>query len=401
MPVNKTIDEVFSEYRAYLLGLRPEANVDQNDSDWWIRGRTLSGVVSGVYADVEKVGQDAFPQNARRDALLRHLYAWFAENSFKPATVATGPMLVTGDPDAGPFSAGLQATHEITGNVYVTTEDFTLNPSGEGSVTVQSVLAGQSQNLQEGAELSIGSPPSGLDSTGTVDAGGISDGTNEESEEAAAARILTRQRSSARGGTATDYKVWAQSVDGVTGASIYRFIHGLGTVGVIITSGTTDIDGALDADPPVAVDFTPSDDLIADVQTYIDSVKPETDCAFVYAPDEVAIDVTVTVSFVTGDKDTVLSGQTLTQGELVEREVKRAIYKTDTGGVKIGDTGYMLKKSVEDMIDSKLSAEGEVEGQTLQIVLNRVVANLDGVDADVELTPIQRPVVGTITIVDA
>ena len=189
MPVNKTIDQHFQIYRSYLLGLKPTANVDTTDSDWWIRGRTVAGVASGLSTDIEKVGQDAFPQSARREALLRHIFAYFAENNFKPATVASGPMLVTGDALAGPFTAGLQATHAQSGNVYVTTEDFSLNASGEGSVNVQSILAGQSQNLQTGAELAIGSPPSGLDSTGIVGTGGISDGTNEETEELAAFSI--------------------------------------------------------------------------------------------------------------------------------------------------------------------------------------------------------------------
>lgn len=398
MPVNKTIDQHFQVYRSYLLGLKPTANVDTTDSDWWIRGRTVAGVASGLSTDIEKVGQDAFPQSARREALLRHIFAYFAENNFKPATVASGPMLVTGDALAGPFTAGLQATHAQSGNVYVTTEEFSLNASGEGSVNVQSILAGQSQNLQTGAELAIGSPPSGLDSTGIVGTGGISDGTNEETEELAAQRVLDRMRSSARGGNEVDYIVWAKSVTGVTGASLLRWVYGLGTVGVIITSGTTDIDAALDADPPQAIDFTPSLDLIEDVQDYIDSVDPSTDCAFVFAPVEVEIDVTVACKFKTGDKDTVLSGQTLTQGELVEREVKRAIYKADTGGTKIGSTGYLLKKDIEDMIDTKLSAQGEILGETLQIVVDRVVSNLDGVNANYELAPNERPLPGTIAI---
>ncbi len=400
MPVNKSTDTIFSEYRGYLLGLRPLANVDVTDSDWWIRGRTLAGVVSGVYADIEKVGQDAFPQGARRDAMLRHVFAYFNENNFKPATVSSGPMLFTGGtPNAGPFTVGIQATHEVSGNVYVTTEEFTLNPSGEGSVNVQSVLAGQSQNLQTGTTLAIGSPPAGLPSSGLVGTGGLSDGTNEETEELAAVRVLARMRSSARGGNTADYIVWALSITGVTGASVLRYVNGLGTVGIIITS---DIDAALDAEPPQAIDFTPSVELIAAVQAYIESVTVETACPFVYGPVEVTIPVTVAVKFTTGDKDTILSGQTpgfeLTQGEFVAREVKRAIYKANTGGTRIGATGYMLKKDIEDMIDTRLSAQGEILGTTLQIVVNRVVSNLDGGNADYELAANERPLPGTITI---
>jgi uncharacterized phage protein gp47/JayE len=397
----KTIDTIQDEYRAYLLGLKPTANADTTDSDWWIRGRTLAGVLNGVYSDIERNAQDAFPQNARREAMLRHLFAYFAESTFKPATVASGPVLVTGTALAGPFSAGLQATHAASGNVYVTTEDVTLDASGNGAVNVQSILAGQTQNLETGAALTIGSAPAGLNAAAVVGTGGISDGTNEEDEDLASVRVLERMRSSARGGNRADYRVWALSIVGVTDASVLRYVNGLGTVGVIITSGTTDIDTALDNGD--AIDFTPSTDLIDAVQAYLETVCPDTDCPFVFAPVEVVIPVTCTVKFTTGNKDTILSGQTLSQGELVAREIKRAIYKTGTGGIrKAGEsTGYLLKKTIEDMIDSKLSAQDSVVGELLQIVVDRVVTNLDGVNANYELEANERAIPGTVTIVDA
>ncbi len=396
----KTQDDIFAEYRAYLLGLRADANIDQQESDHWIRGRVDSGVVSGVYADIEKVSLDPFPQSARREALLRHKFAYFNESSFSPATVSVGSVLLTGDALAGPFTAGLQLTHAQTGNTYQTAEDVTLDGDGEGTVEIQSVLAGQNQNLEAGATLSIGSPPAGLDSTATVDADGIKDGTNEEDEDRASQRILNRMRSSARGGNDNDYIEWALASDpAVTSASVLRYPIGLGTVGVIITSGTTDIDAAVDNDE--VIDFTPSDDLIAIAQAYIESVNPTTACAFVYGPDLVELDVTVEARFTSGDVSTVLSGQTLTQGELVEREVKRAIYYMGTGGTKMVDgTRFALRKTIEDMIDSKLSGGDTVIGETLQIVLDRLVSNLDGVNENLALTANQRPIPGTITVID-
>lgn len=395
----KTTDDIFGEYRAYLKGLKPTANVDQNDSDWWIRGRVWSGVLSGVYADIEKNAQDAFPQNARREAVLRWIFAYFNENSFTPATVAEGSVALTGS-GTSPFTAGLQMTHAASGNVYSVTANGAL-VAGVGTATIQSVLAGQSQNLDPGTVLSISSPPAGINSTATVGAAGIIDGTNEEDEERGSARILARMRSSARGGSVADYTVWALSVAGVTSVSIVRYIAGLGTVGAIITSGTTDIDAALDAN--LSITFTAGADLIAATQAYLESVCPETDCPLVFSVDELAVNVTATVKFITGTKSTVLSGQTLTQGELVQREIKRAIYKTPTGGTRTSAAsaqGYLLKKTIEDMIDSKLSAAGTVIGDTLQIVTDRIIADLDGVNANKSIGGSVRVIPGTITIVD-
>lgn len=396
----KTIDQIYSEYRLHFKGLKPSANLDQTDSDLWIRGRVYSAVLSGVYADGEKIGQDAFPQNARREALLRHIFTLFNQNTFFPATVAQGTVDVTGDAAAF-LPTGSQFTHAISGNTYTTTEDLTLDVAGEGTVAVESTTTGQTQNLEPGADLLVTSPPSGIDAEALVSADGIRDGTNEEDETRAAARILTRKRSSARGGTRTDYLTWALNASpSVTGASLLPHPLGLGTVGIIITSGTTDIDAALDAGD--AISLTPSPLLITTVQEYIDELNPNTDCVFVYAAVEVAVDVTISALFTSGDKDTILSGQTLTQGELLEREVKRAIYKAPIGGVRrSGDAnGYLTKKTIEDMVDSKLSANDTVLGTTLQILVNRVVSDLDSPSADYLLAANERPVPGTITITD-
>lgn len=394
----KTTDEIYSEYRAALKGDKPGANVDQTDSDWYTRGRVYSAVLSGVYADNEKIGQDAFPQNARREALLRHKYAYFKVNTFDPATKAQGGVDVTGDA-AATVDAGTQVQHPASGNTYTVDEDVVLNGSGEGTIQVTSDTTGAKTNLLPGTAVIIVSPPPGIDAAAVVSAGGINDGTNEEDENRLANRILNRMRSSARGGNERDYIEWALAASAsVTSATYLRYPAGAGTTGVIITSGTTDIDAAVDAGDPVT--FTPSSDLIAEVQEYIDFLNPGTDCIFVSGPVEVSIDVTVAVRFTTGDKDTLLSGQTLTQGELVEREIKRAIYKSPMGGNKraTDSQGKMTRKSIEDMVDTKLSASDTVVGSLLQIVVNRVVEPLDGVNVDKVIESNKRPVPGTITI---
>lgn len=389
-----TIDDIWQEYRAALLGKRTDANVDQEDSDYWIRGHVTAGVAAGVRADIERDALDAFPQSARREALLRAKFAYFNNSAFDPATVASGPAQVTGT-NGTLLPAGTQATHLPSGNTYATTADVTIS-SGTATPTWQSITAGQSQNLAIGAILTISSPPAGINSTATVLTPGIADGTNEEDESRLATRLLNRMQSSARGGNDADHIAWAFEVTGVTGAAVVRYPNGFGSVAVIITSGTTDIDTALDNGDPIT--FTPSSDLITAVQDHIESVDPATEGVFVYGPSLPTIDVTVAVKFLTGDKDTVLSGQTLTQGQLVAREVKRAIYKTITGGVKINGTGYVTKKSIEDMIDSRLSAGDTVLGSTLQIVTDRIVSNLDGGNANKSVATDSRAIPGTITV---
>jgi hypothetical protein len=217
--------------------------------------------------------------------------------------------------------------------------------------------------------------------------------------------VLDFVRNKPRGGNDADYRLWALEADpAVADANIMRYPAGLGTIAVIIKAGTTNIDEAIDNGVPVVL--TPSGALLTTVATYIEGVRPTGDCVQVSGITEVAIDVTATVAFTKGTKDTVLAGAgpggaDITQGALVAMEIKRALYKTPPGGTKINGIGYALASALEDQIDIQLSANGLVEGQKLQIVTDRQVANLNGGSANYALSGNQQAVPGTITIVDA
>jgi uncharacterized phage protein gp47/JayE len=399
--VFKTPDEVADEYLLHLKGLRPDVDIAQTDSDWWIRSRVVGGVGAGIYSDQRKIGDDAFPQNARRDAVKKHLYRVFAETDFRPAAKATGKLIVTGLAHAV-VNIGAEWSYDANGNAYQATETLDLGTGTSGLVAVESVNTGQAQNLRGGTQVRAASPPTGIDAIATVYAD-MQDGKNEETETEAARRILDREQSSARGGNDTDHELWGFAAHpSVSSVRVLRFAAGYGTVGVVIAAGTTDIDAALDNDE--AVSLVPSAGVVEAVQDYIDAGRrPTTEMCLAVAVATTPVDVTVKVKFKTGTKDTVLAGQTLTQGQLVEREVKRAIYKSGAGGRVIDEDsrqGYVLKEDIEQMIDSRLSAGPEVVGSTLQIVTNRDVANLDGVNVDIAVDGTNHPIPGTITIQD-
>jgi hypothetical protein len=115
-------------------------------------------------------------------------------------------------------------------------------------------------------------------------------------------------------------------------------------------------------------------------------------------PSAVEIDVTVQVKFLQGDEDTILTGQTLTQGELVQREVQRAIYKTPVGGRKLGASGYMVASDIEQTIDINLSGE-PFEAGDLPILEDRNVLELTVSGYNRLLLPNEVPVPGIINIV--
>lgn len=392
----KSPDQIASEYLLELKNLKSDVNDKQTDSDWFIKSKVYGGVVAGAYSDQRKVADDAFPQSARREALEKHSFVYFNEGLKQP-TQSNGSALFTGA-TGSTVSAGIELIYDPNGNAYVTDEEKVIEQATGVLVSVQSVDTGQDQNLLDGAELTVQAPPAGVDSTATVTGGNLADGSDEETDQAAAERILARIREPIRGGTEGDYEQWAlEASDAVTRATILRFPNGLGTVGVVITAGTTDIDSAIDNDEPIVI--VPSTDLISEVKAYIDDLRPLTDCVRVFPPIEVAQDVEVKVRFAQGDKDTILSGQTKTQGELVEREVRRALYNHPVGGYKFGASGYVVASRIEEVIDLNLSTEPFTQGAN-PIVLDRQVLELSATGFNRTLLVNEAAIPGTITITE-
>jgi uncharacterized phage protein gp47/JayE len=392
----KTPSEIAEEYLSTLKSLKPEINRDQQDSDWNVRGKVLGGVVSGLYADQRRVSDDAFPQSARREAIERHLNTYF-NSGFLQAQGSNGFVLVSGT-IGQPVPVNTEFLHEPTGNLYQSSALVTLT-AATALVPVSSVNTGQAQNLLSGAPLKLQAPPPGINANASASSD-IGDGTNEETEDAAVTRILNRIRFPAKGGTEQDYKTWAAEADpSVSSAAVRRYINGLGTVGVYFTAGTTDIDEAVDNDQ--AIVRIPSDALVQQVFDYIDARNPLTDCLTVLKPDEIELDATVRVKFrdgITGA--TVLAGQTLTCIELVQREMRRAIYKVPIGGRVINGQGYVLASEIEENMDQKLSNSPYTEGELAQILVDRQCDDLaaTGTNRLILANQIVKP--GTMSVVE-
>lgn len=388
----KTPRQVAQEYLDNLKAARPEINTDQTDTDWWIRSRVIGGVVSGVYADLNRVSNDAFPQSARREAIDKHLTVYFG-SGLRSATAAVGSLSVTGTMGTV-IPANTIFIHETTTNQYASTENIIL-AGATGEVPVQSINTGQDQNLLTSTALVFQSPIVNITNAAIVLTPGLTDGADDESTQAGANRVLSRIRAPARGGTEADYQNWAIAADNsVVSATVNRHIYGLGTIQLVITAGTNDIDDAIDNDLPIVV--VPSAPLKEIVREYVEALNPICDVVYVDAPSEIAIDVTVECTFDSGDKDTIVpdAGATITQGDLVVREVKRALYKTPIGGSVVNGVAAVRVIDIETQIDLNLSS---LDGIKYQIVGDRKVT-ISGGTPNLTIATDEIAVPGTITI---
>lgn len=254
---NRTIAETVAQGLAdsyYLLGLL-------------LDGFFLNAAAGSVLDERVK---DRLPDGRKTGTQATGL-AIFARNSPAVATVTIpqGTTMATAD-----------------GTVLVaTTTAATIGVGGTSvNVPVQATAVGIAGNLPAGTALTVkGLGLQGVDGI-TVAAPGLSGGTDRETDAQLKTRYLLDLQNPRRSGSVSDYQAWALTVDGVTSATVLPRNRGAGTVDILITTS-----GGL-----------PSDQLVTDTQTYIDSVKPAVDDAQVVKPTAVTVNVTLALTAATG-----------------------------------------------------------------------------------------------------
>lgn len=180
---------------------------------------------------------------------------------------------------------------QVAGNIrYETTAEGTIT-GGTATVPVEAVEVGITGNTDGLTPGALVSPVTGVQSAGAFDADGAEGGTDLEEVEVWRTRILTRLRTTPRGGTSADYEVWARETPGVTIRDVFvrPLRSGAGTVDVAFT---VEIDDDVD-DPSDQIPSAPQIEL---VQDYIDTKRPAdmAGCT-VYAPTEQTQNYTIAI----------------------------------------------------------------------------------------------------------
>jgi uncharacterized phage protein gp47/JayE len=240
-----------------------------------------AGACDALYGALQTVALNVIPDTAD----LAHLTRWAAMFGITPAapTAGVGTAASTG--------ACVNGTDVPSGTVlarsdqfdYVTTADATV---ADGVVTcpVAASAPGSIGSAEVGVVLNLATPIAGVSSAFAVTGADIV-GTDAETPEALLAQVLARMQRPPMGGGPGDYAAWALdgTVPGVTRAWERPLWMGLGTVGLFfVFDGREDI-FPLDAD-------------VTAMQTYLDSVAPETAVVYALAPTPLAVAFTIEIA---------------------------------------------------------------------------------------------------------
>lgn len=161
----------------------------------------------------------------------------------REATAATGEITIMGEEGAVIPLGSLFFTTAINdepSSEYRTTEAVTIPEEGSVTVGVECVNTGISGNTAANTIVHVGSKIGGI--TAVTNEKAITGGTDAETDESLIARICEYDQSlgDSYGGSAADYKRWAESVDGVGTAEVIPAQDTSGLVTIVLLDANGD-----------------------------------------------------------------------------------------------------------------------------------------------------------------
>jgi len=352
--VRPTLAELVTRLRSDFRGRLGFVNALLRRTMTDIVAAVWAGGAHGMHGHLEWVSKQVFAVSAEMEYLRKKHGSLYNINPV-PATYASGTVTAVGS-GGEVIEEGTILVRSGDGATYRVTADATVE-SGEATVLIESVLAGEAYNLQAGETLNFETPIVGVESDVTVDEDGVQGGHDEQSEDAYRALILLRKRRPPTGGSDQDYIKWTLEVAGVTRAWVYRHENGLGTVVVRFMLG--------DAGEvfPVPADVTA-------VQAKLDSERPTT--AEVTAEAPIALTVPFTIA---------IEPDTTANRDAVEAELADLFDR-------VGEPGDGAGRGTILLAEIRTAIGVAVANYTLTTPADDIVPDVG-----------ERPVVGTVTFV--
>jgi hypothetical protein len=408
-----TISQILKQYQDTVQSENPDTNPYVPRTDWYVKGQSLAGITSGAYADIAVKAQNIYPQyRVGNDVDLTLAYLGLPPRI--PETFGTGNCV--GDMSfTYPFTvpSGTTLTDPNTGviyTVYITTvvvDATTLVPFIANVVGI-----GNQENV--GVQLTL-TPAIG--SITYLIVNNSSDGSNVESDSQANLRILNALRTPPAGARTTDYYNFVLEANSllpspeITDAIIIpNFLetssNPLGVLGVFGLGGSFANDyllnqSLINGNPQLYYDRTLSTAAVSAIETSIFNQKliaadifVATDDTFIL-PTYLAAIIQATVTLVPNvTLTTVLTIQStdqnnnpitiqITAGNLILREIRRAIVNAPYTGVPEGDPNlgarFIPISYIEQSLDYGL-ASGNINGIYASILLDRQILTYNGTE---------------------
>lgn len=314
--------------------------------------RQLSGASHELHGHLDWIANQIIPDTAEAEFLDRWASVWGVIR--KPADFAAGNVTFTGTAGSSiPAGTVVQRTDGIE---YTTDASAVLDVGGSATVAVTCSEAGDTANTDASTAMTLLQPVAGVNNTITVATGGITGGADPESDELLRGRLLDRISQPPNGGSASDYGMWALEVPGVTRAWVFPNHLGVGTVGI-----------AFVRDDDISI--FPDAGEVATVQAYIDTYRPVTADATVFAPVALTVPMTIAINPNTGtvqaaiqaELEDLFKREAAPDGTIPISHVREAI------SVAAGEYDHELTSPTADIVQAadELAVLGAITWNTL------------------------------------
>ncbi|MFQ1038194.1 baseplate J/gp47 family protein [Citrobacter koseri] len=271
------LPQLIATIRSDLL-TRFQQDVVLRRMDAEVYARVQAAAVHTLYGYLDYLARNMLPDLCDEDWLYRH--ARIKRCPRKDAVAASGFARWDGLGGTPTLPAGtqIQRDDQVT---FTTTQTVTAS-DGLLRVPVVADVAGSAGNTDDGTALRLGTPVSGIPSTGYADT--LNGGDDVEELETWRARVMERYYWTPQGGADPDYVIWAKEIAVITRAWTFRHYQGIGTVGVMVAT----------SDP---ANPAPGDDIVQAVREHILPRAPVAGSGlFVFAAAEKVIPMTIALA---------------------------------------------------------------------------------------------------------
>nr|WP_278987708.1 baseplate J/gp47 family protein [Plesiomonas shigelloides] len=251
-----TLPELITRVRADLRSAFDSDDVLRH-SDNEVFARAYSAAVHSVYGYIAYLEKNLLPDLADEDWLYRH--AAMKKCPRKDPEISRGFARWVGAGDGIAILAGTTLQDMDNPELQFIVTERAVSSGGILRAPVESLSAGAATNLDDGRQLMLTEPVSGLSSVAAADS--ISGGTDIEDIELWRARVIDRCYYIPQGGADHDYEIWAKEVSGITDAWAYRNWMGLGTVGIACVDYSSEA-------------VAPSDEILRRARAHIEPKSP-------------------------------------------------------------------------------------------------------------------------------